>query len=127
MSSTLKVLYHCTSAENYLKIVATGGINPKYSKGKIKRCYYCDKEEIPWAISHSMWRHDWKVEQVMVLRIKAKAHDFCRAGRWPFWATQIVYSPFAVESAVEVLKRTERNIMLEEWLENGELWPKSDG
>jgi hypothetical protein len=122
MSSKYKVLYHITSSRNYINIVADGGIHPAYAQGRIKRCYYTAKDYVNWAISRCAFKHDWKISELVVLRIKARAWDFVKVGHWPFYATQIVYMPYDVEGAPNWIERTEKAVMKLDWLDNGEFW-----
>jgi hypothetical protein len=118
----IKTLYHVTHADNLASILEKGGIDPKFSKGKLRRAYYVEKAYVEWAMSHTCVKHHWAIENLVILRIKARAPDFSRMN-WPgLLFTQIIYRPYAVDSAVAWLKQSERVAMLESIVETGEFW-----
>lgn len=124
MMGTIKTLYHVTLSKNLPSILQGIGISPGFSKGRLNRCYYVDKQHVEWAIAHCAARHHCDPFDLIVLRIKARAADFTGVNGHPFMFTQIVYKPYAVDSAVAWLKQSERVASMEALIEYGEIWPK---
>lgn len=118
----IRTLYHVTHADNLKGILQGTGIDPEFSKGRTARCYYVDRERIPWAIAHVCNRHKCFPEHVVILRIRAVARDFINVVNRHIYWTQKIYRPYAVDGAHAFLKQDERMVALMEMIENGEFW-----
>lgn len=74
------VLYHVTIADNVQSILETG-IQPKYSRGKLKASWYVNKSNIQWAILHVASRHHEYIENVVVIAVAEDWTAFKRTNK----------------------------------------------
>ena len=61
--------FHVTHL-NLLGKIDIQGINPKYSQGKRKACWYVREDCVRSAMLHVAFRHSWLVGQLVILKVE---------------------------------------------------------
>ncbi len=94
LSQTTGVLYHVTPAENARSIEASG-IDPKYSRGKMRAVWLVNKGNILWSVAHVSSQHHAPVDELVICACLIDWSDMKRMNRVGFYYT---YEIVIVES-----------------------------
>lgn len=86
------VLYHVTPTE-HIDSIDGEGIDPSYSRGKLKASWYVNKQNIQWAILHVSLKYNVPVRDITVCATLIDWEHMrrtCQPGRY---FTQHLYHP----------------------------------
>jgi len=102
-------LFHVSPRANQVNI-ANDGVQPCFSKGKARRSWWVNSDNVSWAIAHVALHHDVKVSEIDVWRI-TKPRAMFHAARWPgIYYTDFPILPESCFSAQYALEGVERMI-----------------
>jgi len=74
-----RTMYHATHLENATAIM-TYGLEPKFSQGKRKAVWFTSKNYIQVAILHAAARHNWHINDMVVIVIEAVTENIRYSG-----------------------------------------------
>lgn len=114
--------YHVTSAENLMKILSSEGINPEFSRGKIKGSWYVQYGWVSWAIAHTAQKQQMKISGLVVCKVRAQARMMHKMHAEHLYFTKHVYMPIETVSAAVWLIREEKKILDNERMISGKEW-----
>lgn len=89
------VVYHVTPEENVF-LINKNGIDPRYSRGKMKASWYVSRRNIEWAIIHTSVGHHEPIENLVVCAVHVMGNDMYKFNRPGFYYT---YKAHQIESA----------------------------
>ena len=93
------VVYHIT-VEDFVYSINVRGIDPLYSRGKMKASWYVSKHNIQWAIIHTSVGHHEPVESLVVCAVHVMGKDMFKFNRPGFYYT---FKAHVIESATPAL------------------------
>jgi len=98
-----RTLYHVTPSAN-LDSIQVGGLDPLRSRGKTKATWLVTESRIPWALSHTSYRHGCSVGALSVCTVVTDQSKLMRTRLRGVWASK--HSLLIRESvpALEILK-----------------------
>lgn len=89
------ILYHATPKRN-LDSIRKHGLLPTRTTGKVKGVWLHTESRKPWAILHTIKRHNLKsFDDVVLLKVKVKRSAVTRRQRG-LWTTDSVITDFQV-------------------------------
>lgn len=72
--------YHWTHRDNVPSIL-TNGLDPNYSRGKLKSNWFCDFDKVAWALKHVSDNHGWSADELVLIRFP-KEHTPYASTAW---------------------------------------------
>lgn len=63
-----RVMFHATHGDNLASIMLNG-LDPRYATGKRKAVWFVPRTGIDQGILHAAIRHNWRVEELVVLTL----------------------------------------------------------
>lgn len=90
--------YHVTTTHNLLGIMATG-IDPAYSRGRMKVSWYVRRARVAWAVLHVVQRHAVALSDIIILGVDVHDYMIRRHGRGLHYCREVV-PPECIRSAV---------------------------
>ena len=92
-------LYHTTLKAN-LDSIRQHGLNPEFSKGKIKGIWLCTASKRLWSILHVQKRHNAPLDDIAVIAVKVRRSRLTR--RWRcLWTTDSIITAKAFVSITD--------------------------
>jgi hypothetical protein len=82
-------LFHVTLKRNRASI-SRSGINPAYSQGARKECWYVQESKICWAFLHVSKRHKVALEEVEAYQVVVRPSDVTRRGRGVYTCPEVL-------------------------------------
>ena len=84
-------LYHCTSRDNVRSIQTHGLLVEKAdTTAKIKGCWVCTSSNRPWAVLHTIRKHQVALDEVVVLEVTIPRRWLTRFRTGLWYTTQDV-------------------------------------
>lgn len=112
MTPNTRNVFHITSYEAMVKILDQGAIEPKASQGRRAVAWYVNRNLIPWAIAHVAQRHDLKIDQIVIMYVKADWDMMMKSSKNGVYCTTHKLKPYQIDSAPVWLQRQEKRIIL---------------
>lgn len=119
MASRVLGLYHVTSYERAVRILDSGGIDPKFSQGRNKTCWYVTKQHVPWAIAHIAHRHQLQLADISILFVRCDTSKLLKTSKGGVYCSSHVLRPIQMDSAEMWLSRQEQKIYLKQKVVRG--------
>ena len=94
------ILYHATRKAN-LDSIKRNGINPDFSQGKHRVCWYHTKAKRHWAILHTSKRHKVSLDDIAILTVKIPRERLKRRRRG-LWTSRHRIKPLTITDAAEL-------------------------
>ena len=70
MTPLTKYAYHICPTVTAMKIIESGHIDPKFSQGRSKVCWYVSQRQIAWAIAHVCQRRQCEVTDLAIFTVR---------------------------------------------------------
>lgn len=96
-------LWHITHSLNTESILS-GGIDPKYSQGKFKRCWYVRWWGIVWAMTHVSMKKRVPVWQLVCFRVRVSEESVTHFNRNVFTSKEVVKTNFVMSAERALLQ-----------------------
>lgn len=77
-------LWHVTPETNLLSIAGLG-VDPEFSEGKIKRCWFVSETELVWAFAHVAARRKLQLAELSAVRVLAPERIIKRTSWADVW------------------------------------------
>lgn len=103
--------YHVTSTENLMKIIASGGIDPAFAKGRRKFSWYVKFEHVAWAVAHCTRKHGISLAKTMVLKVNVDQAIMRPFPPHPMFYTNEIVVPLDYLDAATFLMREEARLL----------------
>jgi hypothetical protein len=88
----MTTLYHVT-IRGRLASILLRGVDPSYSQGKLRACWYCSKDMRGWAVLHVCRRHNCRLEDVAVIECRLNTADVKRSAHAGLYHSKEITSP----------------------------------
>ena len=82
-------LYHATLKSN-LESINANGINPEFSKGKRRECWYHTQIKREWAILHTIKRHGCTLDDIAIITVRIPRSKLTRRRRGLWASTETI-------------------------------------
>lgn len=72
----MSAVYHVTTSTGRMCITTDKAIDPEFSRGKDKRCWFVPRDKVAWAILHVARRHGVQLADVFVVEVPVGTRQF---------------------------------------------------
>lgn len=110
MTPLTKYAYHVCPQDAAMKIIESGHIDPKFSTGRNRICWYVSQRMIAWAIAHVAKRYEVPISQLAVFTVKPDYATMKRASKRGIYYCAYKMKILEMASAQIVLDREERYV-----------------
>lgn len=101
-------LFHITTRDNLKNIVRDNQIKPDLSTGKKKVVWLVDWERVPYAVFHVAQRHNVKIDDLRIVKVKLHVGFRPKATRWEgIFTTEAPCTPCNLMTATYWLENEE--------------------
>jgi hypothetical protein len=100
-------LYHVTPYESAKKIIDCGYIDPHFSQGARRVCWFVVRTKVTWAIAHVAQKHAVGIEQLAILTVKTTRLRFGETNHQGIWCYKNKIPIVEMVSAAVWLSREE--------------------
>ncbi len=107
-----KLAYHLTTYEKAKAIIDSGYIDPKFSEGRQRVCWYVSSRMITWAIPHVCQRREAALDQIVVFTVKTPPALMKRASKRGIYWCAAKLPIIEMTSAAIWLQREERAVFI---------------
>jgi hypothetical protein len=105
-----RIYYHVTNRTAAMKILNSEGIDPAFSKGKKKVCWYVRVEHVTWAIAHIIAKQQLPMSQVTILKCHIRDRFMHQFLDTTLWYTKHVVKPYEVLNGLDFILREEKRL-----------------
>lgn len=110
MTPPSKYVHHVTSYETAKKIIDSGFVDPAFSQGQKRVCWFVTRSKVTWAIAHVAHRHQLELPDLAVITVKVNGVALLPVSRRGLWASGVKLPVVEMVSAEMWLSREERYV-----------------
>lgn len=122
MTRMTKFAYHVTTYDAAKAIIDSGYIDPAFSQGRSKVCWFVSSRKVTWAIAHVCQRHQCGLEAIAIMTIMTPRDVMKQSNRQGVYYTNYKTKPIEMSSAAIWLQREERGVFIPARRVKGAYW-----